>query len=74
MDKYFDYEEEVDRKKKVKFIVTRSKGHAVICWDELQTSRARKGKSKIKQWDKMISKLKAKFMPKDYQLNIFRQL
>lgn len=72
--KYFDYEEEVDDKKKVKFAGTKLKGHAAIWWDELQTSRARKGKPKIKQWDKMVSKLKDKFMPKDYQLNLFRQL
>ena len=63
MDKYFDYEE-VDDKKKVKFAVTILKGHAAIWWDELQTSRMRKGKSKIKQWDKMVSKMKEKFMPK----------
>ena len=30
LDKYFDYEEEADDKKKVKFAVTRLKGHAVI--------------------------------------------
>jgi len=74
LDNYFDYEEEVDDKKKVKFAVTRLKGHATIWWDELQTSRARKGKSKIKQWDKMVSRFKAKFRPKDYQLYIFIQL
>eukprot|EP00253_Pinus_taeda_P010891 PITA_10891 len=73
LDKYFDYEE-VDDKKKVKFAVTRLKGHATIWWDELQTSRAKNGKSKIKQWDKMVSRFKGKFMPKDYQLNLFRQL
>jgi len=66
LDKYFDYEEETDDKKKVKFVVTRLKGHAAIWWDELQTSRMRKGESKIKQWDKMVSKAKFKFMPKDY--------
>eukprot|EP00253_Pinus_taeda_P027613 PITA_27613 len=53
LDKYFDYEE-FDDKKKVKFAVTRLKGHATIWWDELQTSKERKGKSKIKQWDKMV--------------------
>ena len=73
LDKYFDYEE-VDDKKKVKFVVTILKGHATIQWDELQTSIVRKGKSKIKQWDKMVSKMKTKFMPKDYQLNLFKQL
>ena len=73
LEKYFDYEE-VDDKKKVKILVTRLKDHVAIWWDELQTYRIRKGKSKIKQWDKMVSKMKTKFMPKDYQLNIFKQL
>ena len=73
LEKYFYYEE-IDDKKKVKFAVTRLKGHAAIWWDELQTSRARKGKPQIKQWNKMVSRLKGKFMPKDYQLNLFRQL
>lgn len=73
LDKYFDYEE-VDDIKKVKFAVIRLKGHATIWWDEIQTSRTRQRKSKIKQWDKMVSKMKAKFMPKEYQLNLFKQL
>ena len=41
LDKYFDYEE-VDDKRKVKFAVTKLKGQATICWDELQTSRTTK--------------------------------
>eukprot|EP00253_Pinus_taeda_P021377 PITA_21377 len=48
IDQYFDYEE-VEDNKRVKFVVTRLKGHEAIWWDELQTSRTRKGKSKIKQ-------------------------
>lgn len=58
----------------MKFSITRLKGHAAIWWDELQTSRTRKGKSKIKLWDNMVSKMKAKFLPKDYHLNLFKQL
>ena len=58
----------------MKFTVTRLKGHAAIWLDEVHTSRTRKGKSKVKQWDKMMSKMKAKFMPNDYWLNIFKQL
>jgi hypothetical protein len=50
------------------------KGHATIWWDEVQIYRERKGKSKIKNWDKMVRKIKRKFMPKDYQINLFRQL
>lgn len=73
LDKYFDYEE-VDAKQKVKFAVTILKGHATIWWDKPQTSRTRKGKYKIKKWDKMVRKMRATFMPKDYQLNIFKPL
>jgi DNA-binding transcriptional regulator WhiA len=34
LDKYFDYED-VKEDKKVKHVVTRLKGHATLCWDEL---------------------------------------
>jgi hypothetical protein len=71
LDKYFDYEE-IDDEKKVKHVVTRLKGHATLWWDELQADRRSKGKSKIKSWDRMVAKLKDKFIPKDYQLNLFR--
>jgi hypothetical protein len=73
MDKYFDYED-VDEEKKVRHVVTRLKGHATLWWDELQAERRSKGKHKIKNWDRMVAKLKAKFMPKYYQINLFRKL
>jgi hypothetical protein len=73
MDKYFDYED-VDEEKNVRHVVTRLKGHATLWWDELQVERRSKGKQKIKNWDRMVAKMKAKFMPKDYQINLFRKL
>jgi hypothetical protein len=73
MDKYFDYED-VDEEKKVRHVVTRLKGHATLWWDELQAKRRSKGKQKINNWDRMVAKLKAKFIPKDYQINLFRKL
>jgi hypothetical protein len=73
MDKYFEYENVADEKK-VKFVVTRMKGHALLWWDGVQAERKNKGKTRIKSWDRMVAKLKGKFMPKDYQLNIFRQM
>jgi hypothetical protein len=73
MEKYFDYED-VDEEKRVRHDVTWLKGHATLWWDELQAERKRKGKQKIKNWDRMVAKLKAKFMPKDYQINLFRKL
>jgi hypothetical protein len=37
----------------------------------LQENRRIKEKIYIKNWDRMVAKLKAKFIPKDYQINLF---
>jgi hypothetical protein len=73
MDKYFDYEYFYEEKK-VRHAITRLKGHATLWWDDLQAHMRRKGKHKIKNWDRMVAKMKAKFIPKDYQINLFRKL
>ena len=74
LNKYFDFEE-VEDKKKVRYAVTKLKGNETIWWDELQIYRERRGKPKIKSWDKMLYKIKSQFnMPKYYWLNLIRQL
>jgi hypothetical protein len=45
-----------------------------LWWDKLQAERRRKGKHEIKSWDRMVANLKAKFMPKDYHINLFRKM
>jgi hypothetical protein len=55
-------------------LFTRLKGHATLWWDELQADRRCKGKQKIKSWDRMIAKMKAKFIPRDYQITLFRRM
>jgi hypothetical protein len=73
LDTYFDYED-VEDDKKVKHVVTRLKGHAALWWDELQSDRHCKGKKNIKRWDRMIAKMKEKFIPRDYQITLFRRM
>jgi hypothetical protein len=73
MDKYFDYED-IEEDKMVKHVVTILKGHAALWWDEMQDERRRNGKHKIKNWDRMVAKLKEKFILKDYQINLYRIL
>jgi hypothetical protein len=58
----------------VKHNVTKLRGHETLWCDVLQAVRRRKGKSKIKISDRMVAKIKDKFIPKDYQLNMFRRL
>jgi hypothetical protein len=73
LDKYFDYED-VKEDKKVNHAITRLKGHASLWWDELQADRRCKGKQKIKSWDIMVAKMKAKFIPRDYEITLFRRM
>jgi hypothetical protein len=73
LDKHFDYDE-VPNEKKVKFSVTKMKGHALLWWDGVQEERKRNNKQPIRNWDRMVAKLKGKFLPKDYQLTLYRQM
>jgi hypothetical protein len=73
LDTYFDYED-IEEEKKVRHAVTKLKGHAALWWDELQADRNSNGKQKIKSWDRMIAKMKAKFIPRDYQITLFRRM
>lgn len=68
MDNYFDYED-VDEEKRMKYAMTKLRGHASLWWDELQANRKKRGKYKTKSWDKMVIKFKGKLTPKDYHLN-----
>ena len=54
--------------------MTRLKGHASLWWDSVQVERRRKNKSLIKIWDKIVSKLRAKLLPVDYELTLYRQM
>jgi hypothetical protein len=73
LDKYFDYED-IEEDKKLKHVVTILKGHVALWWDEMKVDRHCKGKQRIKRWDRMVTKMKAKFIPIDYQINIFRRM
>ena len=73
MENYFNYED-VEEEKKVRHVVTRLKGHTTLWWDEMQADRRSKRKKKIKSWDRMVAKLKVKFMPRDYQISLLRSM
>lgn len=73
MEKLFDYEE-MEEEKKVNFVVTKLKGHATLWWDGVEVERRKLGKQPIKNWNMMVTKLRGKFLPCDYQLSLFRQM
>jgi hypothetical protein len=73
LDKYFEYDE-TEEDKKVRCDVTRLKGHASLWWDSVQDERRKVNNPMIKSWDKMVAKMRDKFLPKDYQLALYSQI
>jgi len=73
MDKYFECEE-VSEDRRVWFAATKLKGHTSLWWDSVETERKRLNKSLIKTWSRMVAKLKGRFLLKDYQIALHRQV
>eukprot|EP00253_Pinus_taeda_P019440 PITA_19440 len=72
VNKLFEFEE-TSEDKQVRFAATKLKGHASLWWDSVQVERRRVGKQPIKKWARMEAKMKEKFLPKDYQIMLYRQ-
>eukprot|EP00253_Pinus_taeda_P030639 PITA_30639 len=73
VNKFFEFEE-TSEDKQVRFAATKLKGHASLWWDSVQAERRRLCKQPIKKWARMEAKLKEKFLPKDYQIMLYRQV
>eukprot|EP00253_Pinus_taeda_P013925 PITA_13925 len=73
LDKYFE-NEEIRDDKKVKFAATKLKGHALLWWDNVQADRKILNKTPIRSWERMVAKLKGRFLPKDYQVDLCRRV
>lgn len=73
LEKYFECEE-VSEDQRVKFAATKLKGHTALWWDNVQVERIRMNKLPIKKWPRMVAKLKSRFLPKDYQIALHRQV
>eukprot|EP00253_Pinus_taeda_P009609 PITA_09609 len=73
MDKYFECEE-VSEDRRVKFTATKLKRHAALWWDSVQNERKRLNKASIKTWSRMVAKLKGRFLLRDYQIALHRQV
>ncbi|KAG5534031.1 hypothetical protein RHGRI_022247 [Rhododendron griersonianum] len=73
VERVFDYED-VSEEKKVKLVAIRLKGRASAWWEQLQGTRLRRGKGKIREWEKMKKKLNEQFLPFNYMQNLYKNL
>ena len=73
VERIFEYKDIPDNKK-VKLIALRLRKYASLWWTNLCAKRVRERKSKIRTWEKMKSKLKARFLPSTYVQDCYSQL
>jgi len=73
VEKDFEYKD-IPEDKEVKLIALRLRKYASLWWTNLCAERVREGKSKIRTWEKMKWKLKARFLPPTYVQDCYSQL
>ena len=73
VERVFEYKDVPDDKK-VKLVALKLRRYASVWWQNVISSRVRKGKGKIRTWEKMREKLKSKFLPSHYIQDNFLKL
>jgi len=73
VERVFEYKD-IPEDKKVKLIALRLQKYAYLWWTNLCAKRVRERKSKVRTWEKMKSKLKARFLPPTYVQDCYSQL
>ncbi|KAK2966379.1 hypothetical protein RJ640_021523 [Escallonia rubra] len=73
IESYFDWKE-VPEGRKVKLVGAKLRGPASTWWKHYQNDRDSRRKAKIQRWDKMKEKLKAQFLPRDYDQTLYQRV
>ena len=73
MDAYFE-SEYIPEGQRVKLAKTKLKGLAPLWWDHEEAERRKRGKPKITSWDRMVSKMKNNFLPKDFEVQMHKKM
>ena len=63
--------EQIEDPDRLKMDFLKLKGHASLWWDYVHVDTTRKGNDNIKTWDRMVAKIKAKFLPNVYMFNLY---
>ncbi|GFZ13820.1 hypothetical protein Acr_24g0000100 [Actinidia rufa] len=72
LEAFFDWKDLSDERK-VQFVATKLKGHALIGWQQYQRNRDRRGIPRVSTWAEMKVKLDEKFLPLDYSQTLYQK-
>ena len=73
MQHYFDLHE-VEESQRVRIFHDGLRNHAYDWWQQLKIYNKRRGKNKIHTWEKMVIKLRGKYVNSNYTLRMCRKL
>ena len=73
VERVFEFKD-ISEEKKVKLVALKLRKYASIWWSNVMTKRVRKGKGKMRTWEKTKSKLTSKFLPPYYLQDNFLKL
>ena len=72
VESFFE-DQNIPKRKQVKYVSRKLKGSAWAWWEQLQRMRTRLGKDPIQDWEKMKKYLKRHFLPPDYQDLVYEE-
>ena len=73
VERIFEYKDVPDGQK-VTIVALKLRKYASLWWENMAKKRAKRGKPKIRSWDKMKSQLKGWFLPPSYLQDIYSKL
>jgi len=73
VERVFEYKD-IPEENKVKLVALRLNKYGSLWWTNLCAKRVRERKTKIRAWEKMKTKLKARFLPNTYVQDCYSQL
>lgn len=72
LEAFFEWKN-LTEERKVQFVATKLKGHALVWWQQYQRSRDRRGVPRVGAWAEMKLKLDEKFLPLDYSQSLYQK-
>ena len=72
VESFFE-DQNLSKRKQVKFVSCKLKGSAWAWWEQIQRMRIRLRKDPIQDWEKMKKYLKRQFLPPDYQELVYQE-